>query len=151
MVIQAGTPDTLGAHVGTEARSLALQWLYANDLRGSSDVIDVFAWLCEEEDAPATVRQNAQSLVAGIVDNAGALDEAIQRYAPALPVNMLAIVDRNILRVAIYELTCSGQVPQKVIISEATELASKFGSESSARFVNGVLGSVLDNLTPAAN
>ena len=69
----------------------------------------------------------------------------IQKYAPALPVELLAIVDRNILRVAIYEMARREQVPNRVIINEATELASNFGSESSARFVNGVLGSVLND------
>ena len=80
------------------------------------------------------------------------LDAVIQKYAPALPVELLAIVDRNILRVAIYEMARREQVPDRVIINEATELASNFGSESSARFVNGVLGSVLnDSQNPGAD
>jgi N utilization substance protein B len=66
-------------------------------------------------------------------------------------VNLLAVVDRNILRVAIYELTNREQLPRNVVVNEAVELASMFGSESSARFVNGVLGSVLNDLTVSSD
>ena len=135
-------------------RALALQFLYTHDVRGqeNGDIGETFEWLCAEEQATAAVRQRAEAVATGILDDVARLDEVIQRYAPALPVNLLAIVDRNILRVAIYELTASEGAPSRVIINEATDLASIFGSESSARFVNGVLGSVLDGLsnTPEA-
>jgi N utilization substance protein B len=85
-------------------------------------------------------------MVTGITEERSRVDEIIARYAPALPVHLLSIVDRNILRVAIYELTHRNNMPRSVIINEAVELASMFGSESSARFVNGVLGSVAHDL-----
>ena len=85
-------------------------------------------------------------MVAGITADGSGVDEIIGRYAPALPVHLLSIVDRNILRVAIYELFNRDHIPRNVVINEAVELASMFGSESSARFVNGVLGSVTHDL-----
>ena len=138
-----------------QVRILALQFLYTHDVRGreGDDISETLDWLCAEEPANgAAVRQKAEAVATGILDDVARLDEVIQQYAPALPVNLLAIVDRNILRVAIYELTESDRAPSRVIVNEATDLASKFGSESSARFVNGVLGSVLNGLsdTPKA-
>lgn len=130
--------------MGRQARILALQCLYVRDVRGSFDTA-IVDWLCADDPVSGAVRRNAEQLVAGILDDVERLDAVIQKYAPALPVELLAIVDRNILRVAIYEMAKREQTPNRVIINEATELASNFGSESSARFVNGVLGSVLND------
>ena len=133
-----------------QVRILALQFLYTHDVRGreGDDVSATLDWLCAEEPATALmVRQKAEAVATDILDGVARLDDVIQQYAPALPVNLLAIVDRNILRVAIYELTARERTPGRVIINEATDLASMFGSESSARFVNGVLGSVLNGLS----
>ena len=122
-----------------QVRVLALQFLYTHDVRGQDDDIsETLDWLCAEEPAAAAARDKAEAVATGILGDVDRLDGVIQRYAPALPVNLLAIVDRNILRVAIYELTASERAPSRVIINEATDLASMFGSESSARFVNGV-------------
>ena len=137
--------------MGRQARVLALQCLYVRDVRGSFDTA-IVDWLCADDPVSGAVRRNAEQMVAGILDDLERLDAVIQKYAPALPVELLAIVDRNILRVAIYEMARREQVPNRVIINEATELASNFGSESSARFVNGVLGSVLnDSPNPGAD
>lgn len=137
--------------MGRQARVLALQCLYVRDVRGSFDTA-IIDWLCADDPVSGAVRRNAEQMVAGILDDLERLDAVIQKYAPALPVELLAIVDRNILRVAIYEMARREQVPNRVIINEATELASNFGSESSARFVNGVLGSVLnDSPNPGAD
>ena len=130
--------------VGRRTRALVLQCLYTHDLRGYLDP-ETVEWLCAEESVSGAARRNAEGMIAGILDDLEQLDSVIQEYAPALPVNLLAIVDRSILRVAIYEMINREQVPSRVIINEATELASEFGSESSARFVNGVLGSALSN------
>ena len=144
MTIQRGAAGRRRAPVGRQARILALQCLYAHDVRGSIDT-EMVDWLSAEDPVSGTVRRNTERLVAGILEDIQRLDAVIQKYAPALPVDLLSIVDRNILRVAIYELSRREQVPNRVIINEATELASNFGSESSARFVNGVLGSVLND------
>jgi N utilization substance protein B len=84
-------------------------------------------------------------LVSGVIRHRPVLDAMIQKYAPDWPVDQLAFVDRNILRLAIFEM--GGQesdTPPKVVINEAVELAKTFGSDSSPRFVNGVLGSALN-------
>ena len=143
--------------------TLALQTLYAQDISApdtdndddggstSSSGIGTAAlieWLCLEEPASPAARRNAAALVAGVAGVAARIDAVIQNYAPALPVNLLAVVDRSILRVAIYELTHRTQIPRHVVVNEAVELAARYGSESSARFVNGVLGSVLTDLPP---
>ena len=151
MAIKRGSEGRRRAPVGHQARILALKCLYVRDVRGSCDE-ETVAWLCTDEPFTNTVRRHSDELVAGILGDVQHLDSIIRKYAPALPVDLLAIVDRNILRVAIYELATREKVPSRVVINEATELASKFGSESSARFVNGVLGSVLnDHPEPGAS
>ena len=82
-------------------------------------------------------------LVSGVLAYRDRLDELIQRYAPAWPVAQIAVVDRNVLRIALFELSSQTQTPPKVAINEAVDLAKLFGSDSSFRFVNGVLGSAM--------
>ena len=88
----------------------------------------------------------ADSLHRGVSEHRQGLDGLIGRFAPTWPVPQLAIVDRNILRMAIFELLHNPATPPKAAIDEAVELAKVFGSDSSARFVNGVLGSVMTSL-----
>ena len=140
--------------VGRQARILALQALFAADVRGranadAADADAVLDWLCAEEPARPAVRRNAARIAAAVSDAAAELDHAVQRFAPAIPVPFLAVVDRNILRMAIYELTNRDAVPRQVMVKEAVELASMFGSASSARFVNGVLGAFLKDRNQA--
>ena len=139
------TPGLRQGPVGRQARVLALLSLYAGDIRPDSapGTID---WLCAENPAATSTRRAAASMVAGITEDGSGVDEIIARYAPALPVRLLSIVDRNVLRVAIYELFNRDHIPRNVVINEAVELARTFGSESSARFVNGVLGSLAHDL-----
>ena len=124
---------------------LALLSLYAGDVRPDA-AAGTMDWLCNQNPATTSTRRAAESMVFGITQEGSSVDEIIARYAPALPVHLLSIVDRNILRVAIYELLNRDHIPRNVVINEAVELASMFGSESSARFVNGVLGSVAHDL-----
>ncbi|MFN2291384.1 MAG: transcription antitermination factor NusB, partial [Anaerolineae bacterium] len=77
------------------------------------------------------------------------LDRLIGEYAPEWPVDQIAIIDRNILRIAIYEILVGDDTPTKVAINEAVELAKEYGSDSSGRFVNGVLGSLVAKESPA--
>lgn len=85
-------------------------------------------------------------LVAGVLSYRDRIDALIHRYAPEWPVEQLAIVDRSILRLALYELGAhEGEAPPKVVINEAVELAKVFGSDSSPRFVNGVLGAAFED------
>ena len=74
------------------------------------------------------------------------INTMISTYAPAWPIDQMSTVDRNILRVAIYELLIHGKTPNKVVINEAVEIGKIFGSESSGKFVNGVLGSVIESI-----
>ncbi|MFW6143595.1 MAG: transcription antitermination factor NusB [Patescibacteria group bacterium] len=86
----------------------------------------------------------AQLLIQGVSENRNYLDEIIEKTAPEWPLNQIAKVDLIILRIAIFELLIAKNAPPKVAIDEAVELAKEFGSESSSKFVNGVLGTVVD-------
>lgn len=138
-------PTVSKGPVGRQTRVLAVLSLCAGDVRAHS-VLETVGWLCEQQAVPLNVRRATESMVTGIAGKGSEVDAIIGRYAPALPVTLLSIVDRNILRVAIYELYNRHNISRNVIINEAVELASMFGSESSSRFVNGVLGSVVHDL-----
>ena len=124
-----------------KARIIALQALYEVDCAGHKPDAVAERLLAEgglSEENSAFVRE----LVGGVVQNKDEIDGNIQRFAPAWPIEQIAVIDRNILRLAIFEILFDNKVPVKVAISEAVELAKSFGSESSSKFVNGVLGAV---------
>ena len=124
---------------------MALQSLFAGDMKGSQTEIPL-DWLLEEEPLPAKYQAFAKELLAGVDDRKTELDQTILRYAPAWPVAQLPVVDRNILRIALFELKYHQETPNKTAVNEAVELAKTFGSDSSARFINGVLGSVMADM-----
>jgi N utilization substance protein B len=105
----------------------------------------------EEANLPEPGERFARELVLGIHHHQAELDTLIERYAPEWPVDQIAIVDRNILRIAIYEILYHENTPLKVAINEAVELAKRFGSDSSSRFVNGVLGTLVAKEDTAIN
>lgn len=124
-----------------KARTIAMQALYEIDsaARPSEKVIQHLL------DGVSLSEENAafaQDLVAGTIRHRDEIDRKIQDFAPTWPLEQLAMIDRNILRLAIFEILFDNKVPVKVAVSEAVELAKAFGSESSAKFINGVLGSV---------
>ena len=94
--------------------------------------------------SPKTARYLRQ-IVQGVVENRKRLDAVIQHFAPEWPLSQVAIIDRNILRMAVYEFTIQQQTPMRVAINEAVELAKLFGADGAARFVNGVLGALSDH------
>ena len=96
----------------------------------------------EEHSLPDDAEEFARHLVRGVMGNYERLDEVIRKNAPAWPLEQVAAVDRNILRLAIYEIVIDNRVPMRAAINEAIELAKEFGGEASPKFVNGVLGSV---------
>ena len=96
----------------------------------------------ESDPLPEDLRLFAYQLVNGVLQYKDRLDVVIQRYAPEWPLAQMAIVDRNVLRIAIYEFAILKQTPIKVAINEAIELAKDFGSDSASRFINGVLGTL---------
>ena len=124
-----------------ETRILALQILFEADAVGR-DALKLLDRSIAEHFLSRSGRTFLGHLVRGVLENLGELDKIIARFAPTWPIDQMAIVDRNLLRMAVYELT-RGDTPPKVAINEAVELARVFGSDSSSRFVNGVLGSVV--------
>jgi N utilization substance protein B len=130
-----------------KARALALMALYERDVAGH-DAVVVLERLLAEEPLPQEAAQFARELVQGVVQHQERLDAVIRSKAPAWPLEQIPAVDRNILRLALYEMLIDNRVPIRAAINEAVELAKQFGSESSPRFVNGVLGSVSLIVTP---
>ena len=124
------------------ARRSALQVLYEIDSVGHSweDVVGRFK---SANDLSGEDFVFAQELLNGVRENSGYIDELISRFAQSWPMDQLSLVDRSLLRLAIFELVIYGESPYKVVINEAVELAKGFGSENSSKFVNGVLGSVV--------
>jgi len=128
-----------------KGRMVTLQCLFGMDLRDWSPEIPL-DWLIEDDPIPLGVREFAQELIHGVRDDLAQLDIVIHKYAPAWPVDQLSVVDRNVIRIALFELLFRKDTPRKAAVNEAVELAKVFGSESSARFVNGVLGSIILDL-----
>ncbi len=123
------------------ARVIALQSLYEADFRSDEKISDLFArHLKNIEESPENT-DFGKDLAKKTHDNQATLDKDIEKHAPEWPIEQVAIIDRNILRMAICELN-EFDTPPKVIINEAIELAKSFGSETSSKFINGVLGSV---------
>ncbi len=100
----------------------------------------------EEQNLTPNIEMFAKTLVDGVLANCEEIDKIITAFAPNWPVSQMAIIDRNILRIAIYEITMGEETPPKVAVNEAVELAKVFGSDSSPKFVNGVLGSVMETV-----
>jgi len=124
-----------------EARALALQVLYEVDCT-NHPVAEVLRERLEHDVPRPEAIPLATRLVNGVLEIRPRLDVLIHRYAPEWPLDQIAIVDRNILRIAIYEMAVDETIPLKVAINEAIELAKTFGSESTPRFINGVLGTL---------
>jgi N utilization substance protein B len=124
-----------------KAREIALQVLYEIDAVGHS-AEEAINRILSRIEVSEDVTAFAHDLVTGVIENREQLDNNIRDFAPAWPLDQISIVDRNILRIAIFEILHDNKIPVKVAINEAVELAKTFGSNSSSRFVNGVLGSV---------
>jgi N utilization substance protein B len=124
-----------------KARIVALQALFESDCT-SHNAETSLSRLVEEQALPEASLSFAGELVNGVLANKKRIDSLIQAHAPSWPVQQLSIVDRNILRLAIFEISIDNRVPLKAAINEAVELAKTFGSESSPKFINGVLGAI---------
>ena len=128
-----------------KARIVALQALFAGDFKSNLAQISL-DWLLAEEPLPSKYKIFAEELLEGVELHKDALDKIISSFATAWPVEQLPMVDRNILRVALFELENHVQTPRKTVITEAVELGKMFGSDSSGKFINGVLGSVVSDI-----
>lgn len=125
------------------ARRIALQVLYEAD-SGHHLAAFILSRHLSERQPIETIREHVQWVVEGASENQERIDAVIQKLAPEFPLDQVAIVDRNILRIAIYEFGIDGRTPVGVAIDEAVELAKLFGGDGSPGFINGVLGSLAD-------
>lgn len=125
----------------TRARYVALQALYELDVTEHPLGTVIQARLAEEtlDDSTAAF---AEQIVQGVRSRVEALDRFIAEHAPEWPLDQVAVIDRNIIRIALWEFAVNDKTPVKVAINEAVELSKLFGSDSAPRFVNGVLGSL---------
>ena len=124
-----------------KARKIVLQALYEVDSVGH-DMEETLAHLLSDAGLPEESITFVCELVSGVIRNRQEIDQKIKQFAPAWPVEQIPVIDRNILRLAIFEILFDNKMPVKVAINEAVELAKAFGSDNSAKFVNGVLGSI---------
>ena len=128
----------------TRARSLALQVLYEVDISGHSPS-DVFQNRLEDMPLSDELSEFSRKIIFGVLSLTPELDNLISKYAPEWPLDQIAAIDRNILRMAFWEFAVQRETPVKVAINEAVELAKQYGSDSAPRFINGVLGSLADH------
>lgn len=130
------------------SRTIAMQTMFAWDFNGK-----------QETDLDTLIKQNfkqfapnfddhgfAEEIIRGVMDNLSEIDKYIIKYATEWPLEQITIVDRNILRIGVYELVFNPQIPAKVAINEAIEIAKAFGGEASGKFVNGVLGAIMKDV-----
>lgn len=131
-----------------QGRALALQVLYEIDLTGHDWRASLEAHAANDE-VSDRIERFAQTAIEGVLAAKPQIDDLIRRHAPMWPLEQLSAVDRNLLRLALYELLPGSTVPPKAVINEAIELAKEYGGEATGRFVNGVLGTALEELAQA--
>ena len=136
-------------HLG---RVIVLQSLYEYELRTLAgdqevDLDTVVAKSIEPYEKALGDTEFVYKLAHGVIDNVEDLDKALQPMAPEWPISSISAIDRNVLRIGLYELSeCGDTIPPKVAINEAVELAKAFGSDNSSKFINGVLGTAFREL-----
>jgi len=130
------------------ARSIAMQSLFEWDFRGkpSAALPAIVEHNLKEFGPGLETNVFTKKIVDDVIDHLPEIDALIVQYAPSWPINQITIVDRNILRIGVFELKFSHEIPPKVAINEAIELAKSFGGAASGKFVNGVLGSMYNDL-----
>jgi transcription antitermination factor NusB len=133
----------------TRARELALQFLYQLDLRGDDLLAEAKAFVAAEERDAETTRF-ALRLVLGTQEHKAVIDQTIQGVAQNWNISRMAVVDRNVLRLATYELLHCPDVPPKVAVNEAIELGKRYSTQNSGAFINGILDKIMNRARPAA-
>jgi N utilization substance protein B len=133
-----------------KAREVALQFLYQLDLNGADDPAPAEDEFWARHPVDDEARAFADTLVRGTKANQTKIDHLIAQFTEHWDLDRMAVVDRNLLRLAVYELLWQSAVPAKVTINEAIEIAKKFGTRESGRFVNGVLDRIHKELHPAS-
>ena len=129
----------------SRARAIALQVLYETDIANNHLPGDVLKMRLEEVPLSDDLAEFARRIVFGVLPLTQDLDQLIAKYAPEWPLDQIAAIDRNILRIALWEFAVYRETPVKVAINEAVELAKLYGSDSAPRFVNGVLGTLVEH------
>ena len=132
------------------ARTIAMQTLFCWDFNDKRE--NDLGRLIEQNFKQFAPKFNdhgfVKSIIKGVVEHAAEIDKYITKYATEWPLDQITIVDRNILRIGVYELVFDKDIPAKVAINEAIEIAKTFGGESSGKFVNGVLGAIYKDVEP---
>ncbi len=127
----------------TKAREFALQILYQIDITREDPkaCLDDF-WKSRKDEAEAEVKEFAEKIVFGTIERKEDIDKVISEAAQNWEIGRMAVVDRNILRLTTYELLYRDDIPPKVSINEAIEIAKKYGDQDSGKFVNGILDKI---------
>jgi transcription antitermination protein NusB len=139
-----------------QARATAMQCLYQWDFRGQPTaalpaiIAQIMEGLANADDVKGNESYITQT-VEGVIVNKEKIDAAIAAYAPKWPIEQMTLVDRNILRLGVYEMTINQEIPAKVAIDEAIEIAKTYGGVSSGKFVNGILGAMFKDMPTDAN
>jgi len=130
------------------SRSIAMQSLFEWDFRGqpTAGLPAIVKHNLEEFGPGLDEKEFCETIINGVIGNLAEIDELVAKYAPEWPIAQITIVDRNILRIGTYELKYNKEIPEKVAINEAIELAKSFGGPSSGKFVNGVLGAMYKDM-----
>ncbi|MEM7306001.1 MAG: transcription antitermination factor NusB [Planctomycetota bacterium] len=134
----------------TRSRELTLQFLYMLDLRGPEFLAEVEEFLREEE-PDAAAREFALHLIRGTAENLEDINEIIRKIAQNWDIERMAVIDRNVLRMATYELVHRPDIPPKVSINEAIELGKRYSTQNSGGFINGVLDRIKDGFAAPRN
>lgn len=135
-------------HLG---RTIIMQSLYQWDFRGrdNKELESILVRNIQEFGPEFDDLEFVESTLNGIMTNVDAINAIISKYAPQWPIEQITLIDRNVLRIGVYELKLNPKIPARVAINEAIELAKTFGGESSGKFVNGVLGAIFRDMTSA--
>jgi len=133
-----------------KSRELALQLLYQLDVQGEVNPEPSLVEFWTRHPVDTEVREFTEALVRGTKLHREKIDELIAQYAENWELDRMAVVDRNVLRGAIFELLWTAEIPPKVAINEALEVAKKFSTQESSRFINGILDRIHKELRPSA-
>ncbi|MBI5598837.1 MAG: transcription antitermination factor NusB [Deltaproteobacteria bacterium] len=135
-------------HLRRRAREAALQALYQMDV-ADGGAEECFSGVSDRQNLTGAARQYSEALFFGVAGSFKELDGAIEERSENWTVERMAVVDRNVLRIAVYELLHCPGVPYRVVIDEAVELAKRFGSEDSGAFINGILDRIAKDVSPS--
>lgn len=129
----------------TKARECALKILYAVDITGEEPKKCIETFWKNHDEVDGELESFANSIVLGVTNNRDAIDKLISAHTTNWQLKRMAVIDRNILRFATYELLYMEEIPPKVSINEAIDIAKRYGDKDSGKFVNGVLDSINKN------